>query len=171
MELIDAIMGRRSIRKYQDKDISNDKILKMLDAARWAPSSGNTQTWRFYVVKNSEVKRKLSSAALNQRHIRDAPVVIVITYDMQEMYSAYRERGVNLYAIQDAAAATQNMLLRAYDLGIATCWVGAFDEAEASKILNLPGHIRPVAIVTVGYPAEEETSSRKPLESVVEFIE
>jgi nitroreductase len=171
MELIDAIMGRRSIRKYQDREVEDDKILKMLDAARWAPSAGNTQTWRFYVVRNREMKQRLSRAALGQRHVRDAPVVIVVGYDMQEMYSAYRERGVNLYAIQDAAAATQNMLLRAYDLGLGTCWVGAFDETEVSKILSLPKYIRPVAIIAVGYPAEREVSTRKPLERIVEFIE
>jgi nitroreductase len=164
-------MGRRSIRKYQDREVEDDKILKMLDAARWAPSAGNTQTWRFYVVRNREMKQRLSRAALGQRHVRDAPVVIVVGYDMQEMYSAYRERGVNLYAIQDAAAATQNMLLRAYDLGLGTCWVGAFDETEVSKILSLPKYIRPVAIIAVGYPAEREVSTRKPLERIVEFIE
>lgn len=170
MELIDAILGRRSIRKYKDIDVEDDKIRKILEAAIWAPSSGNTQTWRFYVVRNEKIKREISAAALNQRHIREAPVVIVVGYDIQEMYSAYRERGVNLYAIQDSAAATQNLLLRAYDLGLGTCWVGAFDEKEVSDILNIPPHIRPVAIVTVGYPAERSVSTRKSLESVVKFV-
>ncbi|HID43890.1 MAG TPA: nitroreductase family protein, partial [Archaeoglobaceae archaeon] len=152
MELIDAILGRRSIRKYKEKDVEDEKIRKILEAAIWAPSSGNTQTWRFYIVRDERIKRELSASALNQRHIRESPVVIVVGYDMQEMYSAYRERGVTLYAIQDAAAATQNMLLRAYDLGLGTCWVGAFDENEVSRILDLPKYVRPVAIVTVGYP-------------------
>jgi len=171
MELIDAIMGRRSIRKYKDRDVEDDKIRKILEAAIWAPTAGNTQTWRFYVVRNERMKVKLSASALNQRHIREAPVVVVVGYDMQEMYSAYRERGVTLYAIQDCAAATQNLLLRAYDLGLGTCWVGAFDEEEVSKILNLPAQIRPVEIITVGYPAERGVSTRKTLESVVKFMD
>jgi len=170
MELIDAILGRRSIRKYKEKDVEDEKIRKILEAAIWAPSSGNTQTWRFYIVRDERIKRELSASALNQRHIRESPVVIVVGYDMQEMYSAYRERGVTLYAIQDAAAATQNMLLRAYDLGLGTCWVGAFDENEVSRILDLPKYVRPVAIVTVGYPAERGVSTRKSLESVVKFV-
>ena len=170
MELIDAILGRRSIRKYKEKDVEDEKIRKILEAAIWAPSSGNTQTWRFYIVRDERIKRELSASALNQRHIRESPVVIVVGYDMQEMYSAYRERGVTLYAIQDAAAATQNMLLRAYDLGLGTCWVGAFDENEVSRILDLPKYVRPVAIVTVGYLAERGVSTRKSLESVVKFV-
>lgn len=171
MQLMEAVKGRSSIRKYENKPVEDDKIWEMLEAARWAPNAGNTQTWRFFVVKNEVLKRKLSSAALNQRHIRAAPVDIVVGYDMEEMYRFYRERGVELYAIQDSAAATQNMLLRAYSLGLATCWVGAFDEREVAKILNLPKKIRPVAIVAVGYPAEKEETPRKPLEDLVEFYE
>ncbi len=96
---------------------------------------------------------------------------IVVGYDSEEMYRFYRERGIELYAIQDSAAATQNMLLRAYSLGLATCWVGAFDEREVAKILDLPKKIRPVAIVCVGYPAEKEETPRKPLKDVVKFYE
>lgn len=169
--MIDAVKGRRSIRKYEDKPVEDEKIWEMLEAARWAPNAGNTQTWRFFVVKNEELKRKISGAALNQRHIRAAPVDIVVGYDIEEMYRFYRERGTELYAIQDCAAATQNMLLRAYSMDLATCWVGAFDEKEVAKILDLPQKIRAVAIVAVGYPADKEETPRKPLEDVVEFYE
>lgn len=168
---MEAIKGRRSIRKYEDKPVEDDKIWEMLEAARWAPNAGNTQTWRFFVIKNDEAKNKLSSAALKQKHVLTAPVDVVVGYDIEEMYRFYRERGIELYAIQDCAAATQNMLLRAYSLGLATCWVGAFDEKEVAKILDLPQKIRPVAIVAVGYPAEKEETPRKPLENVVEFYE
>lgn len=171
MELMEAIRRRRSIRKYENKPVEDEKIWEMLEAARWAPNAGNTQTWRFFVVKKDDIKKKLSSAALNQRHIWAAPVDIVVGYDIEEIYRFYRERGVELYAIQDSAAAIQNMLLSAYSLGLASCWVGAFDEEEVAKILDLPQKIRPVAIVAVGYPAEKEETRRKPLEDVVEFYE
>ncbi len=171
MELMDVVKGRRSIRRYADKMVEDWKIKELLEAARWAPSAGNTQTWRFYVVKNEKMKKELSFAALNQKHVADAPVLIVVGFDIDGMYSYYGERGVHLYGIQDTAAAIQNLLLRAYDLGLGTCWVGAFNESEVSEILKLPNNIRPVAIITVGYPAERPNSYRKSLDEIVRFLD
>ena len=171
MELIEAIKGRRSIRRYQDKDVEKWKIRELIDAARWAPSAGNTQTWRFYVVENKDIKHSLYLAALKQRAVKEAPVVIVVCFDTDEMRAYYGSRGVHLYGIQDTAAAIQNLLLRAYDLGLGTCWVGAFDESEVASALNLDSHVRPVAIITVGYPAERPLSRRKDVEEIVRFID
>ncbi len=171
MEVKDAIFGRRSIRKYQPKDVEDEKIREILEAAIWAPSAGNTQTWRFYVVKNPEIREKLMRASYMQKQITEAPVSIVVTFDMDEMDKFYGRRGVELYGIQDTAAAIQNMLLRAYDLGLGTCWIGAFDDGEVSSILKIPATERPVAIITAGYPAENPSSTRKPLKDVVRFVE
>ncbi len=171
MELVDCILGRRSVRKYLDKEVEEEKIKEILELAIWAPNSGNTQTWRFIVVKNKEVKEKLAKAAYSQEFIAEAPLAIVVCYDKQEMYYYYGKRGIELYAIQDTAAAIQNMLLAAYNLGLGSCWVGAFDEEAVAKILKLPKSYRPVAIVTIGYPAEKPVSKRKPLSKVVRFVE
>lgn len=171
MEVVDAIFGRRSIRKYKNKEVEKEKILEILEAAIWAPNSGNSQTWRFFVVRNEAIKQKIAKAAYNQQFIAEAPIVIVVCYDKEEMSWYYGKRGVELYAIQDTAAAIQNMLLAAYNLGLGSCWVGAFDEQKIAKILKLPKNYRPVAIVTIGYADEKPKSSRKPLSKVVKFVE
>ncbi len=171
MELIEAIKGRRSIRRYRDKDVEEWKIRELIDAARWAPSAGNTQTWRFYVVENEDIKHSLYLAALKQRAVKEAPVVIVVCFDTDEMRAYYGSRGVHLYGIQDTAAAIQNLLLRAYDLGLGTCWIGAFDEAAVSSALELKESLRVVALITLGYPAERPLSRRKDVEEITCFVE
>ncbi len=171
MEVKDAIMGRRSIRKYEQKEVEDEKIREILEAAIWAPSAGNTQTWRFYVVRNRDLREKLMKASYMQKQIIEAPVSIVVTFDRDEIDKFYGRRGVELYAIQDTAAAIQNMLLRAYDLGLGTCWIGAFNEEEVASIVRVPPIERPVAIITVGYPAEKPTSTRKPLDEVVRYVD
>lgn len=142
--------------------------MKLIDAARWAPSAGNIQPWEFIIVRDPEIKRGVSAAALDQKFIEEAPVVIVVCANQLRSGSGYGSRGVNLYCLQDTAAATQNMLLAAYALGLATCWVGAFQEEEAVKVLKIPNGIRPVAIIPVGHPAEKaEVPNKKPLSAIV----
>jgi len=90
-------------------------------------------------------------AAYGQKFIAEAPVAIVISSDLDKITSVYGQRGRELYSIQDTAAAAQNMLLAITDLGLASCWVGAFDEEQVSGVLNLPSNIRPLVILPVGY--------------------
>ena len=171
MDLEKIIKTRRSIRKYVDKPIEDWKILKILEAGIWAPSAGNVQPWRFYVIKNPEIKHKLFQASYNQPQVLEANVLIVVCVDLEEEYKHYGNRGIELYCIQDSAAAIQNMLLMAHYLGIGSCWIGAFDEEFVKTILNLPKNYRPVAIITLGYPNEKPESWRKNLKDVVTFIE
>jgi len=168
LDVFEAIKGRRSVRAFTNQPVSDKEVMKLIDAARWAPSAGNIQPWEFVVVKDAEIKRGLSEAALNQTFIEEAPVVIVVCANQTRSSRGYGDRGVNLYCLQDTAAATQNMLLAAYALGFSTCWVGAFQEEEARKVLNLPSGIRPVAIIPVGHPSEKPMSrSRRPLNDVL----
>jgi nitroreductase len=102
---------------------------------------------------------------LNQGFISQAPVVIVV-WTNSEQVSSYGRRGVELYSIQDAGAAVQNMLLAIHALGLASCWTGAFDEASVSEILELPGNLRPVAIVPIGYPGEKARERKKRTDDV-----
>ncbi len=171
MDLLELIKTRRSIRKYLKKEVEREKLLKILEAAIWAPNSGNTQTWRFFVVSNDRVKLSLYRASFYQHHVIEAPIVIVVCFDMREMYSYYGDRGITLYAIQDTAAAIQNMLLMAHYLGLGSCWIGAFDEDLVKKALKLPEYLRVVALITLGYPNEKPISWRKDLKEVVRFIE
>ncbi len=154
MDVLEAIKGRRSVRAFKNQDVSQELVEKLVDAARWAPSAGNIQPWEFIIVRRPEIKRGLAEAALHQTFVEEAPVVIVVCADESRSSKGYGVRGKTLYCIQDTAAAVQNINLAAYSLGLGTCWVGAFREEEARKILKVPRGIRPVAIIPVGYPAE-----------------
>ncbi len=151
MELLDAIKGRRSIRKYKTQAVPDEIITTLIDAGTHAPSAGNIQPWHFIIVKNSSVKAKLAEAAYDQTSIEQAPVVIVVCADENQVQTRYGKRGVTLYCLQDTAAATQNILLAAYSLGLGTCWIGAFNEERAKQAINAPEGVRPVAMVPLGY--------------------
>jgi nitroreductase len=159
--VFEAIKERRSVRAYTDEAVSDEDVERLIEAARWAPSAGNIQPWAFVVVKDVETKRKLYDAALNQTLIQQAPVVIVVCADLIRSSRGYGSRGVHLYSIQDTAAAIQNILLAAHELGLATCWVGAFHEDEVAEAVKAPRHLRPVAMVAVGYPAERPAAPQK----------
>jgi nitroreductase len=151
MEVLEAIKGRRSIRFFTNQPVSKEEIKTLIDAARHAPSAGNIQPWEFIIVKEAEIKHKLAVAALNQTHVEEAPVVIVVCANPDVSRSGYGSRGATLYCVQDTAAATQNILLTAYSMGLGTCWVGAFEEEEIKKALGIPDDMRPVAMIPVGY--------------------
>jgi nitroreductase len=153
LNVLEAIKERRSIRAFTNKTVSEEDIRRLLEAARWAPSAGNTQPLEMVIVKASETKQKLSEAALSQTLIQKASIVIVVCADVTRSSRSYGTRGEQLYSIQDTAAATENILLAAQELGLATCWIGAFHEKEVAKIINAPKSVKPVAIVPVGYPA------------------
>jgi nitroreductase len=151
MELTEAIKGRRSIRKYKTQPISDETVTQLVEAATYAPSAGNIQPWHFVIAKSLAVKRQLGEAAYNQASIIQAPVVIVICADENQIQPRYGKRGVNLYCLQDTAAAAQNILLTAYSLGLGTCWIGAFNDEQAKEAINAPQGVRPVAMILVGY--------------------
>ena len=168
MDLFEAIRGRRSVRSYDKGDLDSEDLRRILEAAICAPSAGNRQSWEFVVVKNNQAKAALVEAAYGQEFIAQAPVVIVVCANLTRSASRYRERGRDLYSIQDTAAAVQNILLASYALGYGSCWVGAFDESRVAHILNVSPQIRPVAIVPIGRPAESpESRSRFILEEVM----
>ena len=168
MDVFEAIKNRRSVRTFTPEPVSDGEVEKLIDAATWAPSAGNIQPWEFVVVRDPELKRGLCEAAGNQNFVEEAPVVIVVCANTLRSERGYGSRGVNLYCLQDTAAATQNMLLAAHALGLATCWVGAFQEEEARKALNVPTGVRPVAIIPVGHPARKSMArSRRPLSGII----
>jgi nitroreductase len=167
-----VILKRRSCRQFRDEDIPENHVLAFVEALRWAPSAGNRQPWHFYVVSAQETKSNLAAAAYGQNFIAQAPLDFVICALPQESASRYGSRGELLYAIQDTAAATQNLLLVTTDYGYGSCWVGAFDELRVRRVLSLPENHKPVAIVPVGKPDEypAETPRKNP-EDIVTFVE
>jgi nitroreductase len=161
VDVLEAIKERRSVREYTDKTVSEDDIKKLINAAQSAPTAGNTQPLELVIVKDAEIKRKLTEAAFNQSFVQKAPVVIVVCADVSRSHKGYGERGKNLYSIQDTAASTQNILLTAHALGLATCWVGAFHDKNTAKAINAPKNVKPFAIIPVGYPAVMPLASKK----------
>ena len=170
MEVFEAILKRRSVRNFEKREIPKEKIEKLKEALIWAPSAGNLQARKFYFVFNEEIKKKLAKAALNQNFIAKAPLVIVGCCDLEKI-SWYGERGKNLYTICDVSAAIENLLLMATAEGLGACWVGAFDESEVSKILNLPKNERPIVIVPIGFSKEiPSLPEREEKEKLIEEI-
>jgi len=170
MSILDIIKNRRSIRDFKDQEIPYEAIGALIEAIRWAPSSGNMQSRKFYFVFDQNAKKKLAKAALNQHFIAEAPLVVVACLD-RRIAVRYGDRGVNLYSIQDVAASVMNMMLAAHELGLGSVWVGAFNEFEVFEHLNLPDNLRPIAIIPVGYPSKTpRPTPRVPTEEIVEFV-
>lgn len=173
MEVSEVIKNRRSIRRYQEKKVSWADVSKILDAGRNAASAGNVQNWQFIVVTDKKRKDELATASLRQYWMNEAPVHIVICNKLEKVRRLYGSRGEKLYSIQNCAAAAQNMLLRATDLGLASCWVGAFDENAVARILKLPDDVIPEIIITIGYADERivHTPIKTPLDNITFFEE
>jgi nitroreductase len=168
----DVFHRRFSCRAFTPDPLPRATVESLLDAARWAPNGGNLQPWRFVVVTSPDRRRELAAAALGQSFIAQAPVVIVVCAVPEVSARLYGDRGRALYAIQDAAAATQNLLLAATRIGLGSCWVGAFHEDRVARALDLPPGWRPVALVPIGHPAATPPQrTRLPLDQVTVWLE
>lgn len=167
MDVISCIRGRASVRRFRKDDIKDLVLDRILEAATQAPSSGNCQDWEFVVVRRPENRARLAEASWDQDMVGKAPVVVVVCSNLRKV-ARYGTRGETLYSIQNTAAATQNMMLAAWNEGIGSCWVGAFDEGKVRQALVLPEHVRPLAMVPMGYPdGEPEKPRRWPLKDSV----
>ncbi len=163
-----VVRRRRMVRTYQSRPVEDEKIMRLLRLAHKAPSAGFKQPQEFIVVRDPAVKTALARAALNQMFIAQAPVVIVVCADTARSASRYGERGIHFYSIVDGAFAAMLILLGVVDEGLGCCFVGAFDDDQVSRVLNLPETVRPIGILPIGYPAEPaEKYRRLPLERIV----
>ena len=169
MEFLDVLRGRRSIRTFLQKEVEWWKVAEVLDAGRYAPSTGNLQNWQFLVVNDAAMKQNLAEVCLKQFWMTNGTCIVVLSgLDMMKEY--YGVRGEMLYSIQNCATAMQNMLLRAYDLGLGSCWVGAVDEDIVKRVLHIPGNLRVQAIIVIGYSDEKaEVPHRYELADLVSF--
>jgi len=170
MNVFETIATRRSIRKFTVQDVPMEVLGVVLDAGRYAPSAGNIQNWRFIIVKNPETKQRIAESCMQQMWIAEAPVVIVVVSEIEKIKQFYGIRGERLYSIQNCAAAIENMLLTAHALGLASTWVGAFDENMLNRVLAIPADVRVQAVLPIGYPDEVVPApSRYTLENVCFF--
>ena len=176
--LIPSIVHRRSIRKYTDQPVEEDKLMAVLEAARLAPSGNNSQPWYFIVITDPEVKAAVIEADHAQAWMRSAPVLIACVADagvrlkddpdlhIDEDSSQFQVKQI----VRDTAIATTHILLQADALGLGTCWTGFYNQQDMRAALHLPTDKFVVGIITLGYPAEDPPQrSRRALEDMVRF--
>lgn len=155
MEFNDVVRKRKMVRKYLPNGIPDNIINKLIKNASRSPSAGHTQVQEFIILKDPAVKKKLRQASVNQRHVEDAPVLIVVCSNTSRSMDRYGKRGREFYSIIDGAFASMLVLLTAVNEGIGAGFVGAFEDDRVSEILGLPEHVRPVGIITLGYSDEK----------------
>ncbi len=163
MDTMQAILGRRSIRKYTSKQVEDEKIQQILEAGRWAPSASNKQPWHFIVVTDGTMRKELADNHPYGRFMSQSPVVIVVLGDPDKHPKYY---------LADPHNAVQNMLLAAYELGLGTCWMGVRDtpiEHKFRDLLQIPDKFRVVCAISVGYTDLKATRTREPLENLVSY--
>lgn len=167
MDVFEAIKNRRSVRAYKPEAVAEEKLRKVLEAARLAPSAHNAQDWKLVVVKDKERRKELARAA-GQSFIGEAPVVIAaVSLNPEEMMSC----GVPAFAV-DLAIAVDHMTLQAVEENLGTCWIGAFSQEKVKEILKIPVQYKVVALLPLGFPANEpEQKMRKNFEEIVSFEE
>jgi len=155
------------VRAFQDREVSEDSISRLLEAARRAPSASNRQEWRFIVVRNPATRKQLSKAAMGQGFVAEAPVVLACCAETDGHMMAC---GQLCYPI-DVAIAIDHITLCATADGLGTCWIGAFDEEEVRKVIGIPPHIRVVGLLPVGYPRDPSPveKNRLALKEIVKY--
>lgn len=168
MEVSEAIKNRRSVRSYKDEPVPEEKLKKVLAAARLAPSAKNLQQWKFVVVRDAEKRKILAEAAMDQSFVGEAPVVIAAVSLAPNHIMGCE---VPSYPV-DLAIAVDHMTLKAVEEGLGTCWIGAFDQKKVKEILKIPEECKIVALLPLGYPADNpQPKSRKSFEEIVSFEE
>jgi len=164
MELYEAISGRYSVRSYQDKPVEDDKLGRILEAARLAPSGSNRQPWKFVVVRDPALRAKLGPACRDQDFVATAPVVIAGVGLMPDRKMSCDVPGDPV----DVAIAMEHIALAAVAEGLGTCWIGAFHQDQVRELLGVPADAKVIEVMTLGYPADEcPTKTRKAIGEII----
>jgi nitroreductase len=163
LTVLDIIKERGSVRKYEDRPVPEDIVKEVLEAARLAQSAENRQPWEFIVVREKNVKKKLASD-----FVGEAPVVIVCVAHPENCGHV----GSSPSYLVDVAIAVENMALVSWELGLGSCWIGAYDEEKVKELLGVPKDLKAVSLLTLGYPAEKPADQmirqrRKPLTQII----
>jgi nitroreductase len=167
MNVFDAIKKRSSVRSFVDKSIEEDKLTAVLGAGRLAPSANNLQEWRFIIVKDIKVRKKLAFAANGQMFVGEAAIIIVACAITDERVMSC---GQLCYPI-DVAIALDHISLAAVEVGLGSCWIGAFNEEKVKEILAIPEDVRVVQMMPLGYPVYVtlKEKNRLSIEKIVKF--
>lgn len=171
MDFFTVLQERHSVRAFTERPVEPERLRALLEAANRAPSAGNLQAYEIYVVTRPTALNALMRAAFEQKFIAQAPVVLVFCAHPARSASSYGERGATLYSVQDATIACAYAQLAAAALGLGSVWVGAFDEDAVRRALGIGGGLWPVALLPIGYAAENPTiTSRRALDDLVHYI-
>lgn len=163
MDVMEAITARRSVRKYTQEPVSDEELGQILEAGRWAPSRGNSQPWKFVVMKDERVRKDLAAVISTGKFLSEAPLGVAVVVDPES--SKHPE--------QEGAAATQNMLLAARGLGLGTCWIsvhGTDWEEAVQRMIDVPTGQWIISVVSIGHAAETPEKGRKELDEIA-FID
>jgi nitroreductase len=148
------ITARRSVRRFANIPVPDDKLQAILEAVARAPTAGNLQAYHVFVVRNEECREDLAAASRQQMFVAEAPVVLVFCAQPERSAPRYADRGRRLYCLQDATIACTYAMLAATEEGLATVWIGAFDDDEVAACIDAPDGLHPVAVLPIGYAAE-----------------
>ena len=151
MNLLKAIVERRSVRSFQADPVPEDRLRRLVEAGIWAPSGGNAQTWCFIIVTDGVSIRRLKM--LSPGLLGNPPAVIVICQDIAEAERKGAKLGKEVLSLMDSAMAAQNIILAAYAEGLGTCIVRSFHPRGVQKLLKLPQYVEPQILISVGVPA------------------
>jgi nitroreductase len=164
MDFLELVRSRYACRAYLPQPIEQEKLARLLEAVRLAPSGSNRQPWKFVLVRDPEVKRKLVHACANQRFIAAAPIVIAACGLMPDRMMSCGVPGDPV----DVAIALEHLSLAATAEGLASCWIGAFTQDEVREVLGVPSTVKVIELMTIGYPADHQRAkTRKTLEEIV----
>lgn len=155
---MNAILARRSIRKYTEQPVSKEAIREILEAAMSAPSAGNEQPWHFIVINDRKILEEIPKFHLYSQMLKDAPIAILVCGDEQlEKYKGFW--------VQDCSAATENILIAVQEKGLGAVWLGIYPEedrvAGIRQLLNIPANIIPLSLIPIGYPGEEKPPANR----------
>lgn len=159
--MIDLLRERRTVRDYKIKPVEDETLYTILDTARWAPSAGNIQNWRFIIVRDPHKRQALATFCAEQMWLADAPVLVVMCSLTDKVKDMFGERGEAVYALQSTSAAIENILIAAWSFGVGSAWIGSFSEDDVRKLLQIPFEVEIHAIISLGYPKEVPTPPRR----------
>ncbi len=168
-DFFETVRRRHSVRKYQtDMAVEAEKLNAILEMACAAPSAGDLQAYKMIVCTTTADRKALSDAAHGQTFVAEAPVCVVFCADPARSAEKYGARGSTLYSVQDATIAATYAQLAVVAAGMASAWVGSFDEAQVRTALDIETELTPVALLAIGYPAElPEPTPRRPLAEII----
>lgn len=181
MDVLEAIHRRRSVREFTAEPVDDDLVRQIIEAGTWAPSSGNMQAWEFVVVQDPAARRLVVDATdagivgrggvTTQEWLMDAPVIVVVCYDVKRMTARYGRKGRELLTVLDCMACTENMLLAATHFGLGSCPLIGFYPEQLKASLPIPRELTPLLLVALGHPAHDPPPPhRLPVEDVVRLV-